>query len=87
MDIAPHPHDTTTTRPSRLTIQQVAELWQCEHQKVRRLIKSGELRAIKVGAEYRIPSAAIEEYEQANTVRVPRPRGRQVRHGVLRVVR
>ncbi len=73
--------------PSRLTIQQVADLWQCEHRKIRRMIKSGALRAIKVGAEYRIPRGAIEEYEERHAVVVVRPRGRQVQRGALRMVR
>mgnify|MGYP005776760375 CR=1 FL=1 len=48
-----------------LTIKEVAVLLQTSRVQVRRMIQSGELVALKVGREYRIPFAALEEFIQA----------------------
>lgn len=48
-----------------LTIKEVAVLLQTSRVQVRRMIQSGELAALKVGREYRIPFAALEEFIQA----------------------
>ena len=43
-----------------LTVKQVAEL-QVSIPQVRRMIANGELSAMKVGREWRVPKAALEE--------------------------
>lgn len=44
-----------------LTVKQVAELSQVSIPQVRRMIANGELSAMKVGREWRVPKAALEE--------------------------
>ena len=44
-----------------LTVIQVAELLQVSIPQVRRMIANGELSAMKVGREWRVPKAALEE--------------------------
>lgn len=44
-----------------LTVKQVAELLQVSIPQVRRMIANGELSAMKVGREWRVPKAALEE--------------------------
>ena len=44
-----------------LTVKQVAELPQVSITQVRRMIANGELSAMKVGREWRVPKAALEE--------------------------
>ena len=44
-----------------LTVKQVAELSQVSIPQVRRMIANGELSAMKVGRERRVPKAALEE--------------------------
>ena len=48
-----------------LSVKEVAALLQTSRVQVRRMIQSGELAALKVGREYRIPLAALEEFVQA----------------------
>lgn len=48
-----------------LSVKEVAVLFQTSRVQVRRMIQSGELAALKVGREYRIPLAALEEFVQA----------------------
>ena len=48
-----------------LTIKEVAVLLQTSRVQVRRMIQSGELVALKVGREYRIPLEALQEFVQA----------------------
>lgn len=45
-----------------LTVREVAAYLKTTRQQVRRMIQSGELRAIKVGREYRITLAALAEF-------------------------
>lgn len=47
-----------------LSVKQVAALLQTSRVQVRRMIQSGELAALKVGREYRIPLAALEAFVQ-----------------------
>jgi excisionase family DNA binding protein len=56
-----------------LTPQQVARVWACSGETVRRLCASGELRAVRVGALWRIPAEALEEYRQRHTVAAAPP--------------
>ncbi len=44
-----------------LTVKQVAELLQVSIPQVRRMLANGELSAMKVGREWRVPKAALEE--------------------------
>lgn len=44
------------------TLKEVAAYLKTTRQQVRRRIRSGELRAIKVGREYRITLAALAEF-------------------------
>lgn len=48
-----------------LTVKEVAALLQTSRVQVRRMIQSGELAALKVGREYRIPFEALQEFVQA----------------------
>lgn len=48
-----------------LTVKEVAVLLQTSRVQVRRMIQSGELAALKVGREYRIPFEALQEFVQA----------------------
>ena len=48
-----------------LSVKEVAVLLQTNRVQVRRMIQSGELAALKVGREYRIPLTALEEFVQA----------------------
>ena len=45
-----------------LTVREVAAYLKTTRQQVRRMIQSGELRAIKVGREYRITLSALAEF-------------------------
>jgi excisionase family DNA binding protein len=51
--------------PSRLffTVEQLAARWQISQRTVRRLIKRGELCAVEIGAQLRVPVSAVERYE------------------------
>ena len=48
-----------------LNVKEVAALLQTSRVQVRRMIQSGELAALKVEREYRIPLAALEAFVQA----------------------
>jgi excisionase family DNA binding protein len=51
-----------------LTPRQVAERWGCSPRHVRRLCRSGELRAMRLGQDaWRISMEAVETFEQART--------------------
>ena len=45
-----------------LTVKQVAALLQVSLSQVRRMIATGELAAVKVGREWRVPKARLEEF-------------------------
>ncbi|OUP51814.1 DNA-binding protein [Butyricicoccus pullicaecorum] len=48
-----------------LSVKEVAVLLQTSRVQVRRMIQSGELAALKVGREYRIPLAVLQEFIRA----------------------
>lgn len=50
-----------------LTARQVGERWGCSPKTVKRLAERGELAAMKLGADWRIGTAAVEAYEQRHT--------------------
>ena len=49
-----------------LTVKEAAELLKTSRVQVRKMIQAGELLAVKVGREYRIPSASIREFIGSN---------------------
>ena len=48
-----------------LSVKEIAMLLQTSRVQVRGMLQSGELAALKVGKEYRIPLAVLEEFIQA----------------------
>ena len=70
-----------------LTVKQVAELLQVSIPQVRRMIANGELSAMKVGREWRVPKAALEElFERDYTLwdeELEKYREAEKRHGKL----
>ena len=42
----------------------LADRWGCSGEKVRQLVKQGQLRGFRIGRMIRIPVSAVEEYEQ-----------------------
>ena len=48
-----------------LSVKEVAALLQTSRVQVRRMIQNGELAALKVGREYRIPLKALQEFIRA----------------------
>lgn len=49
-----------------LTVKEVAELLKTSRTQIRKMIQNGELSAVKVGREYRIPLVCLKEYVEAN---------------------
>ena len=49
-----------------LTVKEAAALLKTSKVQVRKMIQSGDLLAVKVGREYRIPTASIKEYIESN---------------------
>ena len=49
-----------------LTVKEAAEWLKTSRVQIRRMIQNGELAAVKVGREYRIPVACLKEYIQDN---------------------
>ena len=47
-----------------LSVKEVAALLQTSRVQVRRMIQNGELAALKVGREYRIPLVALKAFVQ-----------------------
>ena len=45
-----------------LTVQEVAKLMRVSSMTVYRLIKAGDLPAVRVGRSFRVPRHAVEEY-------------------------
>lgn len=54
---------------SFLTVEQVAELLQVHWQTVLNYIKSGKLKAVRLGKGYRIPEQAINKFVKENSVK------------------
>lgn len=51
-----------------LTVKETAEWLKTSRVQVRRMIQGGQLLAVKVGREYRIPLVCLKEYVQANLI-------------------
>ena len=49
-----------------LTVKEAAEWLKTSRVQVRRMIQNGDLAAVKVGREYRIPMVCLKEYVEAN---------------------
>lgn len=49
-----------------LTVKEAAALLKTSRVQVRRMIQNGELLAVKVGREYRLPMAGLREFIQVN---------------------
>lgn len=47
-----------------LTTREVAEHWRLSPNTVNRMIKRGELEAVRFGATWRIPEASVAAYER-----------------------
>lgn len=45
-----------------LTVKEAAEALKTTRQQIRRMIQSGELPAVKVGREWRIPEESVETF-------------------------
>lgn len=54
-------------RQTYMTVKEAAERLRVHPETIRRLVRSDELRAIKIGRIIRISVAAIEDYERKNT--------------------
>jgi excisionase family DNA binding protein len=68
----PNPEDAAT-RPDRgtlLTVAEVAAMLRVSNMTVYRLIKSGELAAVRIGHGYRIRETEFERYLTDRSVRV-----------------
>ena len=48
------------------TVKEAAVLLKTTRQQIRKMIANGELPAVKVGREWRIPLAGVREYFEAN---------------------
>lgn len=53
---------TRTVEPGVVTAAEAAQFLGCHPKTVRKLCKTGELHAIKLGSEWRIPAEALEEF-------------------------
>ena len=51
-----------------LTVKEAAALLKTSRVQIRRMIQNGELLAVKVGREYRIPLSSIEDFLQCNVL-------------------
>lgn len=49
-----------------LTVREASQWLKTSRVQVRRMIRNGELAAVKVGREYRIPLACIREFVENN---------------------
>lgn len=53
------------SRPRFLTVAEVADLMRVSTMTVYRLIKAGDLAAVRVGRSYRIPEGEVDRYLEA----------------------
>ena len=49
-----------------LTVKEAAEQLKIRRVQIRKIIRNGELAAVKVGREYRIPLVCLKEHVEAN---------------------
>ncbi|NBI84225.1 DNA-binding protein [Clostridiaceae bacterium] len=48
------------------TVKEVASLWKTSRVQVRKMIQTGELPAVMVGREYRIPAEVLNTFIRSN---------------------
>jgi len=58
-------------RKPLLTLQETADLLKLSHATLRGLIKAGDVRAIRIGREWRIAVRDLEEFLNAHANRAP----------------
>lgn len=63
-----------TSAQTHMSVKAIAERWNCDLTAVYRQVKARKLPALRVGNIIRIPIAAIEEFEAANTTVPDSPR-------------
>ena len=57
-----------------LTVAEVAKRFRTSKMTVYRLVKTGDLEALRIGRSYRVPERAVDAYlAAASTVTVPAP--------------
>lgn len=49
-----------------LTVKETSELLKASRAQIRKMIQNGELSAVKVGREYRIPLVCLREFIEQN---------------------
>ena len=54
-------------QPRVYTVEQVAEMLQLHPRTVNRMLERGELRGVRAGRLWRIPTEAVEEYLRGET--------------------
>lgn len=52
----------TLKPPNLLTVQEVADLLRVHQRTAYRLITKGDIKAIKIGSQWRVPEAALMEF-------------------------
>ena len=62
---------TTTHSPRRLTVAEAAERLSCSKSVIYQLIGT-EIEALRVGRDYRITEASLDEYIERQTIKPPR---------------
>ncbi len=65
----------TGTPGHLLTVAEVADLLRVSNMSVYRLIKGGQMGAIRVGKNYRIPQADLDDYLEGGIVQVEQTNG------------
>lgn len=59
---------TEQPRVRFLTVAEVADAMRVSNMTVYRILRSGELPAVRVGRSYRVPEEALEDYLATHTV-------------------
>ena len=65
----------TATPGPLLTVAEVADLLRVSNMTVYRLIKAGQIGAIRVGKNYRIPQADLDDYLEGGVVQAEQTNG------------
>ena len=60
--------DAAMTTPQLLTVAEVADLFRVSSMTVYRLIRNGELPAVRVGRSYRVTESDLQAYLEAQVV-------------------
>lgn len=67
--------------PKHLTVNEVAEVLSVDHKTIRRLIREGQLVAVKIAGAIRIPEDGLMDYLERAKIRKPsaaRPTARKI---------